>query len=780
MFSGARVVFVDNAKQPDIGGVYTGRLVNNKRDGKGKVTVQGEDGQHTYDGEWSDGKMHGRGLRTRPDGSTYDGEWNNGCEDGWGVSHTPDRGWYEGLWRDGFWSRGAWHDPNGVNVKEGEWMWDAGAKSYKMHGWAVWRKKEMVKGDDGRSYTEEVAKAPKPPPRCTGLMVTVYEGEWNNDQMHGHGMWRSPETGTIWCGEWDHGDEMSGKGRMLIGDHSTCHNDPGGSYVGGMKDGEFHGEGVRVWSNGDRYQGSWEDDKEHGNGTKRWARDGSSFTGVWERGVPVKGTMEWPNGDKFTGTFTEEVAEQQPGGAELRRCCGEGVMSSLSLSLSSLSLLSSKSKDEDSLVRWGENSEWKGSLRGNTFHGADGASLHVMGSSLPQLGHSQRIKQVEEEEGERLLHHGAANETNQQQRPSEALCELSTAFKMATKLRSQLKKAAPLLVSLEESASELNQFLESATERNKALDVNLRDMATLRDALEKGVEESDTRCKEILGHKLTVQSSESEVQQCSRNISSLMKKLLEVKPSSSGNIEEEPQGAQSIPSKDINNMMTLKPWLLLKSLEPPPPSSTSGPFALLLREITTDTVLLLTQGGCNFDSCLKVIDQHTVLHKECNTQAALGQRLNKEIEELLEICQRLNEEHKHKNMVMRGLEGEEQFMSHPYAWSQLSELLPRAQQAVMDVTLSKCASSTTSGIKATTMATQPGCTSSGVPAQQGGNVFCMVCEERPQDTQFHPCGHCVCCSECAGIVKRCPHCRSPIQNRINILFEGQFVAPPVV
>ncbi|KAH3698742.1 hypothetical protein Pelo_19864 [Pelomyxa schiedti] len=85
--------------------------------------------------------------------------------------------------------------------------------------------------------------------------------------------------------------------------------------------------------------------------------------------------------------------------------------------------------------------------------------------------------------------------------------------------------------TLEESVSTLRQSLQSAAEMNQAIDVHMRDMTTLREELEKAVEESDTKCKEILGQTLTVESSESEILQCSRNISSLMKKLLGIKPS---------------------------------------------------------------------------------------------------------------------------------------------------------------------------------------------------------------------------------------------------------
>ncbi|KAH3722578.1 hypothetical protein Pelo_18716 [Pelomyxa schiedti] len=402
---------------------------------------------------------------------------------------------------------------------------------------------------------------------------------------------------------------------------------------------------------------------------------------------------------------------------------------------------------------------------------------------------------------------------------SEALCELSTAFKVATKLRSQLQKAAPLLVSLEHSVSVLKQFLESATERNLSLEDHLKDLSTLRKELEKAVDESDSRCKQVLGQTLTVESSESEIQQCSRSLSSLMKKLLEIKTlsSSSGNNEEKEQGTRAVPTKGkfqphiypvfslcthtgINNLMALKPWLLLKPLEPPPPSSSSTcvPFSLLLREITTDTVLSTQGGGCNdFYRCHTVIDQHTVLHKECTSQAALGQRLHKEIEDLLSTCQGLTEAHNRKYMLMRGLEGDEQFMSHPDVWSQLSDLLPRSLQSVVDVMVSKSASAASmNSTTTTTMPTQPGCTASVVPTagrytqhapqqqQQtgmissvnsssqtgGGNVvmMCIECDERPPNVQFQPCGHMVLCSQCAATVRKCTHSRAPIKTKTEI------------
>ncbi|KAH3767383.1 hypothetical protein Pelo_742 [Pelomyxa schiedti] len=622
---------VENAKLA--GGVYTGRLVNNKRDGRGKFTLQKKDGQHTYDGDWRVKLKHGRGTYTWPDGGTYDGEWSDGIRDGWGVECLAGGGRHEGLWRRGRLTRGTWHDPNGVDVKEGEWVWNESTNSYKLQGWGVWRKRMIDLGSG--TYTEATGSAAAKREKAI-VMVTVYEGEWDNGQRHGHGMWRSPESGTIWCGEWDHG-----------------------------------------------------------------------------RQTPPRRTLK---GQIFRPSRMQLNCRS--------RCAATWVVLPLE----------------------------------------EGDSLQFL-----------------------VVNDTSTVEASQHQRePSQALSELNTTFKVATKLRSQLKNTAPLLVSLEESVSvsSLKQSLESATERNQELAVHLSELANLREALDKAVEESERRCKEILGQTLAVESSESEIWQCSRNISLLMQKLLGIKPSSSA-INDEQRGTR--PVQDINELMTLKPWLQLQTLlEQSPPSSSSSlePLSLLLREITEGASRI--QEGCTFDSCSKVIEQHTLFQKECDSQFTLCQGLHDEIGELFAACQGLNEGYSRKYMVMRGLEGDESFMSHPDVWHQLSELLPRAQQVVMDITLAKF----TSGKVPPGSQQQAGCTASGSasipprsttetvtnssihpqPQKQGGikitsNTDCIVCDERPRNVMFHPCGHTVCCSECSSNVRKCPLCRAQIQHR---------------
>ncbi|KAH3731828.1 phosphatidylinositol-4-phosphate 5-kinase [Pelomyxa schiedti] len=262
------------------GGTYTGRLVNNRRDGRG--TCKWPTG-YTYDGEWRDGQKHGRGVFRWSDGVAFDGECNNGYIDGWGVCLWPDGASYEGLWRNGCRKRGTWRSSNGAEVRDGEWVHNLVTKECEMEGWGVLRRKVPRGAGSGGGE----------------IMVTVYEGEWEANKWHGWGTWRSPMTGDIYCGQFDQ-QVRCGKGSMLFGGEG----DKGGMYVGEWRDDMFHGRGVRIWGDGTRYEGDWVCGKEHGKGTKTWACDGTSFVGVWEMGVMKSGMQRWPNGDEFSGTFT--------------------------------------------------------------------------------------------------------------------------------------------------------------------------------------------------------------------------------------------------------------------------------------------------------------------------------------------------------------------------------------------------------------------------------------------------------------------------------------------
>ena len=61
-----------------------------------------------YEGEWADGKIHGRGVLTSAK-FKYDGEWRAGKKHGRGVCYYSDGDTYEGDWANDKWhGQGTW------------------------------------------------------------------------------------------------------------------------------------------------------------------------------------------------------------------------------------------------------------------------------------------------------------------------------------------------------------------------------------------------------------------------------------------------------------------------------------------------------------------------------------------------------------------------------------------------------------------------------------------------------------------------------------------------
>ena len=66
-----------------------------------------------YEGEFVNGNFHGQSVETSPDGSRYEGEYRDGKLHGQGVYTWPSGSLYEGEWRDGEKWKGIEMAPNG-------------------------------------------------------------------------------------------------------------------------------------------------------------------------------------------------------------------------------------------------------------------------------------------------------------------------------------------------------------------------------------------------------------------------------------------------------------------------------------------------------------------------------------------------------------------------------------------------------------------------------------------------------------------------------------------
>ncbi len=139
-----------------------------------------------YEGEWQNGKEHGKGTYTYPDGSVYEGEWQNGKEHGQGTCTYASGSAYEGEWQNGKkHGKGKFKYADG-SVYEGEWQ-------------------------NGQKYGQG---------KYTYANGSAYEGEWQNGNGHGKGTYTYPDD-SAYEGEWQNGKKY-GKGTYTYPDGGIC------------------------------------------------------------------------------------------------------------------------------------------------------------------------------------------------------------------------------------------------------------------------------------------------------------------------------------------------------------------------------------------------------------------------------------------------------------------------------------------------------------------------------------------------------------------------------
>ena len=101
-------------------GLYLGHWYNDLKHGRNCKEVWPD--KTTYEGGYSMGKMHGRGLLIYMNGAMYHGEFENGEITGHGIFIWPEGKRYEGQWKSGkMHGRGIMKWSNG-NEYTGQWV----------------------------------------------------------------------------------------------------------------------------------------------------------------------------------------------------------------------------------------------------------------------------------------------------------------------------------------------------------------------------------------------------------------------------------------------------------------------------------------------------------------------------------------------------------------------------------------------------------------------------------------------------------------------------------
>jgi len=240
-------------------GKYDGQIGNNIPNGFGLLKL--DDGI-VYEGDWLNGKYHGKGELTLGSGKyeeeKYIGDFKNGFKDGVGTYFHKNGSKYEGQWKK--------DKPHGKGI----FNWSSGGRyegDFKMglkHGWG----KEKL------------------------------SGKWDGDKYEG---------------EYKFG-EMTGKGIYLFKN--------GKKIKGDWLNGKSHGSVKIIYKNGNRYEGQTKNDYLDGYGIY-FITNGYYYKGIWKKDKPwdvigyddnnkkifiVKkgngsGTFIFLNGEKYNGEF---------------------------------------------------------------------------------------------------------------------------------------------------------------------------------------------------------------------------------------------------------------------------------------------------------------------------------------------------------------------------------------------------------------------------------------------------------------------------------------------
>jgi antitoxin component YwqK of YwqJK toxin-antitoxin module len=92
------------------------------------------------------------------------------------------------------------------------------------------------------------------------------------------------------------------------GNYLTFTNRKGNTahYVGEVKNGKAHGQGIAILNTGSRYVGEWKNNMRHGQGAFFWP-DGEFYQGSYKDDIRHgQGTYFWPSGEKFSGQWAND------------------------------------------------------------------------------------------------------------------------------------------------------------------------------------------------------------------------------------------------------------------------------------------------------------------------------------------------------------------------------------------------------------------------------------------------------------------------------------------
>lgn len=271
------------------GKIYIGEIENGTPSGKGKLI----DGERTYTGTFSDGMLEDTEGSLEVVGSspfTYKGNFHMGVPVGEGT-YTKN-----GVIYKGHFIRNSITSEDAEVIRDGEWHYYGGVRNGMRHGEG---RLEFEKNEN----RNESAGRKRRRPRRNNKDLDGFDAEWAFDHIVKADVGKDAWMNGTFTGPWAN-SKPQGEG---------TYESENERYVGHFVDGVFSGEGVydsgRTHLDGEwRFGKIWNTRAESGSGMKScdFLRNGSFFMGSWEEGVPVKGTVETVEGDRYTGPLKNE------------------------------------------------------------------------------------------------------------------------------------------------------------------------------------------------------------------------------------------------------------------------------------------------------------------------------------------------------------------------------------------------------------------------------------------------------------------------------------------
>jgi len=280
-------------------GVYTGPILNGKREGRGRLYEKS--GYVLYEGDWKNDKPCGYGKRSFPNsGDRHEGGYLEGERHGLGVYLWANGDKYSGEWNTGLMhGRGKFEWALNVEAMVYTGMWDHGRMSGEgvkllrdgsrlegkfedgvLNGWGS---KRFSMGDRYKGNFNQNMRADYG--EYSWVDGSVYKGFWWDDEMHGLGQLTLSRSGLRW-GRTSYDGPTSipvsgGNGMTAVPYVGRIENSIV-MYWGEFRHGRFSGSGTARLQNGTVYTGAWTEDEMSGWGRLLYAADKLNVREVYE------------------------------------------------------------------------------------------------------------------------------------------------------------------------------------------------------------------------------------------------------------------------------------------------------------------------------------------------------------------------------------------------------------------------------------------------------------------------------------------------------------------